>query len=284
MQHLRRGENYALVAPRQSARDDYRHFFIIDALTNRNYLDVAGKYGNGSIFPLYLYPDEQDLATNGNDMFSNGRRPNLNADFVDAVKADWGLRFIEDGTGDLKDTFGPEDVLHYAYAVFHSPAYRTRYEELLRIDFPRLPVSKNLDLVRALCQEGKRLTHLHLMRSSGAGEKPGFPVSGTDEVTSGHPDYRLPSVDGETPGRVYINEEQYFEGIEPAVWEFHVGGYQVCEKWLKDRKGRELSYDEIEHYRAVVTALRETRARMTAIDRLINDAGGWPLVESTNNV
>lgn len=272
MKHMLAGDNVGIITTRQT-RDEWG-LTVTDTLCGHK---SCSAYDINSFFPLYLYPDDEDLATSGSDMFSNGRRPNLSAGFVEAVKGAWGLRFIEDGAGDLEDTFGPEDVLHYAYAVFHSPAYRARYEELLRIDFPRLPVSEDLELVRALCAEGRRLLRLHLMRAGGAGDKPGFPVAGTGEVTSGHPDYRPPSADGETPGRVYINEEQYFEGVEPAVWAFHVGGYQVCEKWLKDRKGRALSYDEIEHYRSVVAVLRETMQRMEQIDRRIDEAGGWPL-------
>jgi hypothetical protein len=218
-------------------------------------------------------------------MFSNGRRPNLTAAFVEAVKKAWGLAFVEDGTGDLEDTFGPEDVLRYAYAVFHSPAYRDRYEELLRIDFPRLPISEDLDLVRALCAEGERLIALHLLRADGDGEKPRFPNAGSQEVISRHPRYEPPAEDsnangnanGNASGRVWINEEQHFAGVAPATWAHHVGGYQVLAKWLKDRKGRTLSYDEIDQYRGLVPVVRETRRRLAAVEDAIDAAGGWPL-------
>lgn len=270
MKHMRE-ENLGLITTRQASRDPWGAL-VSDTLVNHKSL---AKYDINTLFPLYLYPDEDDLAENGNDLFSNGRRPNLAARFVEAVKDAWGLSFVEDGAGDLEQTFGPRDVLRYAYAVFHSPAYRDRYEELLRIDFPRLPLSEDLDLVRALCQEGQRLIALHLLRAEGDGDKPSFPETGSQKVISRHPRYEPPGEDRE--GRVWINEEQHFAGVEPAVWHFHVGGYQVLEKWLKDRKGRWLCYDEIEHYRRLVPVLRATQARMAAVDDAIDAAGGWPL-------
>jgi type ISP restriction-modification system protein len=82
---------------------------------------------------------------------------------------------------------------------------------------------------------------------------------------------------GAEQGRVWINREQYFEGVPPDVWSFHVGGYQVCQKWLKDRKGRKLTYDELTHYQNVVSALAETIRLMAEIDNVIENHGGWPV-------
>ena len=97
-----------------------------------------------------------------------------------------------------------------------------------------------------------------------------------------HPRYAPPDDSESEEGRVYINEEQYFEGVEPAVWRFHVGGYQVCQKWLKDRKGHALDrFDDLRHYQNVVATLRRTMERMDTIDTLINEHGGWPLPGST---
>jgi hypothetical protein len=289
MRNMVQEDNLAIVAPRQSARGEYEHFFLADKLVSRNYLDTAGKYGNGYIFPLYYYPSEEDKATNGGDMFNDApddRRPNLSADFVKACKSRWGLDFVSDGTGDLVEDFGPEDVLHYAYAIFHSHTYRDRYEELLRIDFPRLPLTSNLSLLRDLCERGEELIELHLMNwNPDHSEQPGYPEPGSDEIVSRHPKYVAP---GETApngeevekGCVYINEEQYFKGVEPEVWEFHVGGFQVCEKWLKDRKGQSIdSYDEKQHYKNTVATIRRTIRQMDRIDSIIEDYGGWPLAK-----
>lgn len=269
-------------------------------VTKSNVWDLvsAGEYipdtnlfyrGGNKVFPLYRYPSAKERASNGKDIFNDapgGRRPNLNADFVEDCKSRWGLDFVSDGTGDLVTDFGPEDVLHYAYAIFHSHTYRDRYEELLRIDFPRLPLTSNLSLLRDLCERGEELIELHLMNwNPDHSELPGFPEPGSDEIVSRHPRYVAP---GETApngeemekGCVYINEEQHFKGVEPEVWEFYVGGFQVCKKWLKDRKGQSIdSYDEKQQYKNIVATIRRTIQRMEEVDSTINNHGGWPLVE-----
>jgi hypothetical protein len=76
--------------------------------------------------------------------------------------------------------------------------------------------------------------------------------------------------------RISINKTQYFDGVPPEVWNFHIGGYQVCEKWLKDRKGRKLTIDDINHYQKIVVALKETIRLMSEIDKTIEEHGGWP--------
>ena len=218
--------------------------------------------------------------------------PNLNPDFVSELERRLGLLFVPDGEGDLSKTFGPEDVFHYMYAVFHSPIYRERYVEFLKIDFPRIPVTANVKLVRALVEKGGQLVSLHLLESLVLNvTMTNYPVKGDNVVEPGYPRYVAP---GEPepgtgkllgPGRVYIGKDdaktgkrgQYFEGVPSEVWEHHVGGYQVCEKWLKDRRGRMLSFDDIAHYEKIVVAVSETIRLMHEIDRVIEGHGGWPL-------
>jgi predicted helicase len=191
----------------------------------------------------------------------------LKPEFIKDVSEKLGLKFIEDGKGDLKETFGPEDVFNYAYAIFHSPTYRTRYAEFLKIDFPRLPLTSDKELFKRLAEKGAGLVSLHLMESPALNNRiTKYPVSGSNEVEKVSYD--------ENKQRVYINKTQYFEGIPAEVWNFYIGGYQVCQKWLKDRKGRILSYDELAHYQKVVVALQETIQLMAEIDKLIP---GWPV-------
>ncbi len=183
------------------------------------------------------------------------------------------MQFIPDGKGDLQSTFGPEDIFNYMYAVFHSPTYRTRYAEFLKIDFPRLPLTTNTDLFRELCGLGERLVKLHLMEQSGQA-MPKYPESGNNIVEK--IDYTQPA-DNPQKSRVWINKTQYFEGVPSEVWNFYVGGYQVCQKWLKDRKGRTLSFDDIRHYQQIIAALAETITLMEQIDEVIEEHGGWPI-------
>ncbi len=183
------------------------------------------------------------------------------------------MQFIQDGKGDLQQSLGPEDVFDYMYAVFHSPTYRERYAEFLKNDFPRLPLTSNADLFRELCRLGDRLIGLHLMDRSGSITTK-YPISGNNFVEK--VEYTQPAEKPED-GRVWINKTQYFDGVSPEVWDFHVGGYQVCHKWLKDRKSRLLSFDDIKQYQKIVAALEETIRLMGQIDEVIEEHGGWPI-------
>jgi hypothetical protein len=214
------------------------------------------------LFPVYLH-------TQG--LFEQGERtPNINPKFIKDLSGKVGLAFESEGRGDLQTTMGPEDVFSYAYAVFHSPAYRQRYSEFLKGDFPRLPLTGNKALFKALAGLGADLVSLHLM------EAPRletfitrFPIPGPQVVEGVRYE--------DSARRVYINSEQYFEGIPPEVWAFTIGGYQVCHKWLKDRKGQTLSYEDLHHYQKVIVALAETIRLMTEVDADIDAHGGWPI-------
>ena len=251
---------------------------------------------------MYLYEHSAKSRRSQEDMLGlspwaqgkGGRRPNLNPQFVAGLGDLLEMTFLWDGKGNLMRDFGPEDVFHYIYAVLHSPTYRERYAEFLKIDFPRIPLTSDPELFRALCEKGETLVGLHLMESpllSGEGFITRFDVPGDDTVEKGHPKYLAPGEpepgtrDALAAGLVYISKEkpkegtkgQYFEGVPPEVWGFHVGGYQVCEKWLKDRRGRQLNYEDLEHYQKIVVALRETIRLMAKIDDAIDQHGGWPI-------
>jgi predicted helicase len=261
--------------------ETFEHILVSNAIAVHH--AATRKEGN-YFFPLYLYPNDTSNASPSNIIsmldvgdflsVSNGRRPNLAPAFIADITSKLGMGFVADGHGDLDATLGPEDIFAYMYAVFHSPTYRTRYAEFLKIDFPRLPLTTNAELFRALCRLGERLVALHLMEQDGATiARPRYPIQGSNVVEK--VEYR--EAHDETVGRVYINATQYFEGVPLEVWEFHVGGYQVCQKWLKDRKGRVLDYDDVVHYQRVVTALAETIVLMERVDEAIEEGGGWPI-------
>lgn len=186
-----------------------------------------------------------------------------------------------DGRGDLEKTFGPRDLFDYIYAVLHSPGYRSRYAEFLKSDFPRIPTPKERVTFAALVKLGQQLVALHLIRLEDAPilKSPDIRFAGSGEarVEKGYPEYQN--------GRVMINATRWFEDVPKETWDFQVGGYQVCEKWLKGRAGkggkspgpgRVLTEDDILHYRRVVVALTETRRLMAEIDTEIDKHGGWP--------
>lgn len=270
MQHMTCG-NLGLICTRQT-RDEWG----VHASSNLTGHKAFSAYDSNTLSPLYLYPKEENKAsfdtTTEATNAPGGRRPNLSDEFIEELKGRLGLNWLADGTGDLKKTFGPEDGFHYMYAVFHAPAYRERYAEYLVIDFPRLPLTSNIELFRKLCALGRELTGLHLMDEQAA-RLTAYPVDGenlVEKVT-----YKGP--EGDQPGRVWINKTQYFEGVPQHVWEFRIGGYQVCDKWLKDRRGRVLDYNDTQHYQDVVAALSRTIELMGAIDDAIDASGGWPL-------
>ncbi|MDY0267759.1 type ISP restriction/modification enzyme [Trichloromonas sp.] len=268
MRHMRDRENLGLLVSRQVV-NEFRHVFVGNGLPNINAIDTAGRFGSGPFIPLYLYPETEEdrlLLAVMEPPTPYGRRSNLNPNFTRACSRRLGLRFCGDGKGDLAATWGPEDLFHYLYAVFHSPAYRDRYAEFLKIDFPRLPLTENSELFRKLCAVGERLVALHLLNTH-VDLITGFPEVGDDVVEN----VRFEK------NRVWINTSQYFDRVPEETWGFQVGGYQVCQKWLKDRTGRRLSFDELLHYQRIVAALTETRGLMARIDSLIEVAGGWPL-------
>ncbi len=256
---------------------------------------IVAKYDGSYFIPLYLYPSGSDrmVATDqkvneyvdafgkaGRDyasvptlmrsLFSEPaypRWPNLDPFLLADIRDHLGLRFLPDGHGDLMTTFGPEDLFDYIYALLHSPTYRGRYAEFLKRDFPRIPFTSNRDLFAALAAKGRDLVALHLMESPLL-DAPitSFPEPGSDKVE------RVAYNDNHR--RVYINKTQYFDGVPTAVWGFHVGGYQVCHKWLQDRKGRKLDNNDLMHYQRIIVALNETIRLMAEIDALVP---AWPL-------
>jgi len=235
-------------------------------------------------FPLYLYPDKKSKQSNLLGEIESERKPNMNPGFIKEFSEKLGLKFISDGRGDLKKSFGPEDIFYYTYAVFHCPTYRVRYAEQLKIDFPRLPLTSDKNLFKKLTNKGNELVNLHLLGKNpfdqsktifDKQEKWGVKIGG--QKPEDLDDWKVTTVRyDEINKRVYVNPNQYFEGVEKEVWEFMIGGYQVCEKWLKDRKKAErcLSVDDLKHYMKIIVSLRETIRIMEEIDDLITE---WPM-------
>ena len=274
MRHMVDRENLGLCIGRAGqviGSDNWDIAFISTTMSEFNLF----RRGGNCLFPLYCYPSAQDI---NRGRYSPGERwPNLDPRFTKELAECLGLRFIEDGRSDLESSFGPEDVFHYIYAVLHSPGYRQRYAQFLRADFPRIPPPSDRDQLHALVALGRELTDVHLLRPSALDDSDiKFPIPGDDVVEPRHPEYvapggtRWPETKPFERGRVYINgkgaRSQYFEGINPDVWEFRIGGYQPLKKWLQDRKGRELTVDDQFHYIRIAAALRETIRLMAAID------------------
>jgi predicted helicase len=262
MHHMLAGENIGLTIGRAGQVIDQHEWDIVFCTRFITEFNLYRRGGN-NLFPLYLYTS----ASPGD------RRANLSARFISEFAARLGMTWVADGHSDLQQTFGPQDVFAYMYAVFYSPAYRKRYAPFLKIDFPRLPLTSNSALFCALCALGARLIGLHLMERYPS-QITSFPVPGNNIVES----VRYTEQDKhKAMGRVWINTRQYFDDVPLEAWNFSIGGYQICKKWLKDRKGRKLSEDELMDYQQIVAILAETTSLMREIDCVIEKFGGWPV-------
>jgi len=254
MKHLANPNNYCLVVGRQGqvvGDMPWNIIFISD-----NIVDLNMFYrGGGVVSPLYLYNYENGQHTLEK---KSERQPNLKTEIVKQIAEKLGLTFTTEKEP-TKNTFTPIDILDYIYAVLHSPTYREKYKEFLKIDFPRVPYPKDAATFWQLVNLGSQIRQIHLLESPTV-EKyiTQYPIDGDNIVTK--PKYQ--------DGKVYINDTQYFNNVPQTAWEFYIGGYQPAQKWLKDRKERTLEFDDILHYQKIIVALAETDRLMNEINKI----------------
>lgn len=268
MQHMLEKSNLALITVRQQSQDGmpWTLVGVTNKITERCAISNKTKEAN-YLFPLFSF------CSKGNSQaslgFPEGHITNFSSEFLRALARRLDIETIK--TSGLPKDVKPEIIFNYIYALLYSLIYRTRYAEFLKIDFPRLPLTSSIKLFYALSKLGGELVSLHLMESA----KLDKPITKWWGATpSGEVEKVIWSDD-----TVWINKSKTegFKGVTENVWNFHIGGYQVCEKWLKDRKGRKLSKEDIEHYHKIVVALNETIRIMKEIDEVIAAHGGWPI-------
>jgi predicted helicase len=240
-------ENLGLIINRQIRMDRMQHFLVTNFPADFHILETAN--ANAYLCPLYLYSDEQDMFSHEE---AQEKKSNLNPKLVKSLTAAYGTEL------------SPEEIFYYIYGVLYSNIYRNKYAEFLKIDFPRVPFTKDYELFSRIGKYGSELVKLHLMKSAEL-NNPIVKFQGGGDNQIEKPRY------SEKDKRVYINNDQYFEGIEKEVWQYQIGGYQVLDKWLKDRKGRKLSLDDIKHYCEIATALKKTMEIQEEIDNLYLD-------------
>jgi predicted helicase len=311
MKHMTR-DNFGLCLMRTLVDADT---FSSVCLT-KNLLDINFYRFQTFLFPLYLYPEtngqqsteqtalpnlpkreaktpfieqtDSEVPSIGGDL-GEVRTPNLNIEIVKQISECLRLNFItekpfnEQGVA-TPCSFSPIDILDYIYAILHSPTYREKYKEFLKIDFPRVPYPKYKETFWALVKLGGELREIHLLESPKV-EKyiTQYPIDGNNVVTK--PRFVIASevkrneaisldetdcfvVPPRNDGNVYINESQYFANVPEVAWNFYIGGYQPAQKWLKDRKCRTLSFEDISHYQKIIVALTETDRLMKEIDKI----------------
>ncbi|MHC5200782.1 type ISP restriction/modification enzyme [Myroides sp. LJL119] len=245
--------NLGLIVSKKSRQLSLGYVSITKNITDLHILDSAADSTN--IFPLYIYNDLIQTSVK----VKLERTPNLNFEIVNEIADKLGLTFTNEKEA-IEGAFAPIDILDYIYAVLHSPKYRETYKEFLKIDFPRVPYPTDQKQFWELVALGKQIRELHLLESDKINDfTSSYPESGNNIV--GKPIFK--------EGKVFINETQFFNDIPEIAWNFYIGGYQPAQKWLKDRKGMELSFDDIRHYNQMIVALVETNRLMKDIDNVI---------------
>jgi predicted helicase len=252
MQHLLLGENLGLITTRKTVDK-----WDISVTQNICGHKSCSAYDINYLFPLYIYPTEKSGLF---DLEHETRKANFSPAFILDLESRLKLKFINEDQGDFETTISALDVFNYLYAVFHSPTYRTRYAEFLKMDFPRLPLTSDKTLFQKLANLGAELVAIHLMNAD-IENASCFDIEGDNVVE------KIEFKDN----KVFINKTQYFDNVSPEVWNFHIGGYQVCNKWLKDRKGRVLNYDDCKNYLYILAALEKTQDLMGRIDETMPD-------------
>lgn len=249
MCHMLAGKNIGLCIGRAGhvvGSEEWNLVHIADSPTDINLFRRGGNY----LCPLYLYPENGSP----NGSLDNSRKLNIAPKFMAAVEEALGAKPR------------PEEVFHYIYAVLHSPEYRRRYRDFLKMDFPRIPLPGNAALFRQLAAEGETLARHHLMRDTGArADKPRFTGKGGCMVEK----VRYAG------NKVHINDRQCYSPVAEPIWNHVIGGYRPAQKWLQDRKGRELKYEDILHYMDICAVLAETLRAMRRIDQAAAKHGGW---------
>ncbi|MEO8073998.1 MAG: type ISP restriction/modification enzyme, partial [Acidobacteriota bacterium] len=263
MRHFLVGENVGLVIPKINKEDNC--FFITKHIMAHK---LCSAYDSNSSFPLYLYPETGAQQTLHQ---SAARVPNLNADIIEKIAERINLTFTDEKE-ETSGTFAPVDVLDYIYAVLHSPRYREKYKEFLKIDFPRVPYPTDAATFWQLANLGGELRQIHLLESPVVEQFiTTYPNSGdnivTRKMTTASIGFELTDAANKT-GKVWINDEQFFDQVPLTAWNFYIGGYQPAQKWLKDRNNRELSVADIRHYQKIIVALSETDRLMKEIDKI----------------
>ncbi|BDW92737.1 hypothetical protein MACH07_15690 [Flagellimonas marinaquae] len=261
-QHILKG-NYCIVSPRFFKEPP--SYFVSNTIIGHK---VLSAYDKNFIFPLYHYEN-----TNGQHTIlqSSKRKPNLKKEILNHISNKLRLPFSPEKL-DSKDAFTPINILDYIYAILHSSKYREKYKEFLKIDFPRVPYPTDSKTFWKLVRLGGELRQIHLLESPIVEQFiTQYPEDGDNfvsrKISKIDPGF---VTDEQNPGfgKVWINDNQYFDKVPEIAWDFYIGGYQPAQKWLKDRKDRKLEYEDILHYQKIIVALSETDRLMKEIDKI----------------
>lgn len=241
-------ENICLLTTKILKAENFAHIFVSAIFPDVIFLSNKTST-NTFVFPLYLYESQKETNQRtllGNDKTTN-KKSNIKNDIIQKLSNNYKCRIT------------PEEIFYYIYSILYSNVYRKKYNEFLKIDFPRIPFTKDYELFQKVSKLGKELTDLHLLKSKVL-EKPvaKFLVTGDSGIKKR--EYKN--------NKIHINDKQYFDGIKPEVWNYYIGGYQVLDKWLKDRIGKILSSEEVNHFLKIISALEYTIKLQKEVDKI----------------
>jgi len=246
MRHMMQ-ENLALFTSRIVKGPVFRHCWVSQTISSAGVL-APNTASSSYIFPLYVYPEV--------DLFNGGKNYQRQANIAENI--------FEKLQKSYNRKPKPEQIFYYIYAVLYSNKYRQKYAEFLKSDFPRIPFCRDYDLFSAMSRQGRKLVELHLMKSSRL-NKPACKFEGKGDNLVSKISY------DERKKLISINSDQHFGPVGRAVWEYHIGGYQVMGKWLKDRKDKSISLENIKHYCKIAGAIKQTIAVQKKIDKIYSD-------------
>ena len=257
MKHFFNNDNYGLITVRQQSTFDFQHILVSNTIMESGAISLQTKEW-GYIYPLYLNIDENSL--------DNTRVPNLNLEIVADIEKALNLKFVNEKE-ENQTTFAPIDILDYIYAVLHSPNYREKYKEFLKIDFPRVPYP-NAENFWQLVAFGSKLRALHLLEDKSLDERI-IDIKGDGDMTITNKLNKKDFTITDDKVELRLNEDISIVNIPLISWEFYIGGYQPAQKWLKDRIGRELSRSDLKHYNKIINTLKMTDEVMKEIDKVL---------------
>jgi len=254
-------KNIGLISSRINKGEEHAHEFITREMVEIIFLSSKSS-NNAFVFPLYIHEKRNDLLFS-----SNGENINFTKKFLTQLQNK--LKICKGKKIGIPVGLSPEDIFNYIYAILHSLNYRRRYAELLKIEFPRVPIAADIKLFNKLSAIGKYMIEVHLLEAVINKEN--------ESEKNGEEIFKIEKIQFSNES-IWVNKKKTvgFKGVSAATWNFHVGGYKVCEKWLKDRKGRTLTENEIEHYQKIIVAISETIRLQAEIDKVIDEHGGWP--------
>lgn len=242
--------NIGIAMVRRSRSNEFLRPFIVTGIADKCILSTLD---NANIFPLYVYSQEVDQIAIDKEYT---RTSNFNTKILDKISNHLSMVF---SLTKKNGTYTPEDLLSYIYCILYSKKFKNKFNDFLKLDFPRIPLPKDKSTFLTLSELGKKMQNLHSMKSSSISTvQTKFPVSGTELVDA----IKYKS------NRVYINNEQYFEGVQESTWNFEIGGYTPAQKWLKDKKGEKLTFEHIVHYQKILSILFESEQLIDQIDKV----------------